>query len=64
MESDEFSILLLLEHFEGIYKHSNQEKEIPTDVFLKGFRELSKLFDLLGKAFYFVKVFATHVPNP
>jgi hypothetical protein len=48
--TDSFSFQQLVEQFEKIHQIANESQEVPTDGFLTSYKELSKLFDVLGIA--------------
>jgi len=55
MDSTRFSLGTLIVHFEKLQSEINELQTVRTDTFLLAYRELTKLFDLLGKAMAFVK---------
>jgi hypothetical protein len=55
MESSTFSLNDLITSFVDLSSQTNTEGEIPMMAFILAYRDLIKLFDVLGRAFSFVK---------
>jgi len=53
--SVEFSFVDLLKVYGGVYTETMKTGEVPTLGFTSSYREITKMFDLLGKPFIFVR---------
>jgi hypothetical protein len=55
MEEVGFSLDVMVRQFDICRQRTEELGEVPTELFLLSYREISKLLDVLGRAFYFVK---------